>query len=319
MNTFTKGSTGILAATALALGALVAVGATGASAASKGSDYAPKRSFPMTITTPAGTIHLKRAPKRIVSLSPTATEILYAIGAGKQVIAVDKDSNYPTKGLPTKRFDAFNPNVEQLIALHPTLVVLSYNPNNLEAQLKAAKIPVMEQDAATNLRGTLLQITWLGDATGHYEHSYDVASGDAQAIARDIARIPRHHRTLRIYFELDPTQYSLTSSTYAGQLLKDLGAKNIADPAGTTLNGGYPQLSSEYIIGKDPQMVFLADTICCKQTYATIAARPGFSVISAIKHHEVVGLDDNVASRWGPRVSVLIDDLTAAVLRYYKA
>ncbi|HEV3213649.1 MAG TPA: ABC transporter substrate-binding protein [Acidimicrobiales bacterium] len=320
MQTIVHKSTALLAASALALGALVAVGATGAAAAPAASkDYAPQRTFPMTITTPAGTIHLAKAPTRIVSLSPTATEILYAIGAGKRVIAVDTDSNYPTKGLPTTRFNAFSPNVEQLIALHPTLVVVSYNPNNLESQLASAGIPVMEQDAASNLRGTTRQITWLGNATGHYEQSYDVASADTAAVAKDIAKIPKHHPTLRVYYELDPTLYSLTSSTYAGGLLKSLGVTNIADPLGTTLNGGYPQLTAEYVIGKNPQMVFLADTVCCHQSYATVAARAGFSVISAVKHHEVIKLNDDVASRWGPRVSILMDQLTAAVLRYDKA
>jgi len=323
MQTIIHKSTALLAASALALGALVAIGVTGASASAASSaaskDYAPKLTFPMSITTPAGTIELATAPQRIVSLSPTATEILYAIGAGKQVIAVDDDSNYPTKGLPSTRFDAFSPNVEQLIALHPTLVVVSYNPNDLEAQLAAAKIPVMEQDAATNVRGTTRQITWLGDATAHYERSFDVASADTAEVARDVARIPAHHRSLRIYYELDPTLYSLTSSTYAGGLLKSLGVTNIADPLGSTLNGGYPQLTAEYLISKNPQMIFLADTVCCHQSYATVAARSGYSVVSAVEHHEVIKLNDDIASRWGPRVSILMDDLTAAVLKYDKA
>jgi len=320
MLTVIKRTSALLGASALALAALAATGTTGAAATSPASkDYAPRLTFPMSITTPAGTIHLKRAPTRIVSLSPTATEDLYAIGAGKRVIAVDDDSNYPTKGLPTMRFNAFSPNVEQLIALHPTLVVVSYNPSNLESQLAAAGIPVMEQDAATNVRGTTRQITWLGDATGHYGPSYTVASRITAAIARDIARIPKHHRSPRIYYELDPTLYSLTSSTYAGALLKSLGVTNIADALGSTLNGGYPQLTAEYVIGKNPQMIFLADTICCHQSYATVAARPGFSIISAVKHHEVIKLNDDIASRWGPRVTILMNDLTAAVLKYDKA
>lgn len=309
----------IVAALTCAASALVAVGVQGAASASGGSPYAPKLAFPMTITTPAGKITLAAPAQRIVSLSPTATEILYAIGAGKQVIAVDDDSNYPTKGLPTTRFNAFTPNVEQLISLHPGLVVVSYNPNGLEAQLAAAGIPVMEQDAATNLTGTLKQITWLGDATGHYPASHAVASDDKQDVAHDIALVPKHHRALRIYFELDPQLYSLTSATYAGELLRALGATNIADKVSTSLDGGYPKLSAEYVVASNPQMIFLADTVCCHQSLKTVRARPGFSIISAVTHHFVIGLDDDVASRWGPRVSTLMDDLTAAVLRYYRS
>ena len=261
------------------------------------------------------------APKRIVSLSPTATEILYAIGAGSQVIAVDDDSNYPTKGLPTTRFNALNPNVEQLVALHPTLVVVSYNPNNLEADLKAAGIPVMEQDAPKDLKGTTRQITWLGNATGHYHRSYLVASGDVREIRKDVALIPRHHRAGSAYFELSPPPYiyAAASNTYVGQLLKSLGVSNVADPASNASNGGYPSLSDEFVIAANPKLIFLADTVCCKQSQATVAARPGWSTISAVSHHFVIGLNDDIASRWGPRVSVLMDDLTRAVLRYDRA
>jgi iron complex transport system substrate-binding protein len=313
---------GLALATSIALvtaGAVTALGTASGASASGTSVFAPRLSFPMTITTPAGTIHLKSAPQRIISLSPTATEILYAIGAGKQVVAVDDDSNYPTKGLPTTRFNAFSPNVEQMIALHPTLVVVSYNPNNLESQLESAGIPVMEQDAASTLRDTYQQITWLGDATGHYGRSLLVAKADRADIAKDLAMVPTRHRGLRIYYELDPTLYSLTSKTYAGRLLALLGATNIADgAAGASLSGGYPQLSAEFVVHANPQMIFLADTICCHQSYRTVAARYGWFLISAVKHHEVVNLNDDIASRWGPRVSILMDDLTAAVLHYYR-
>jgi iron complex transport system substrate-binding protein len=315
MRTFMKRTTVLAATTALALSALVAIGARGAGAS---SDYAPKLAFPMKITTPAGTITLHRAPRRIVSLSPTATEMLYAIGAGKQVIAVDKDSNFPRTGLPTTRFDAFMPNVEQLIALRPSLVVVSYNPNNLESQLASAGIPVMEQDAAMTLRDTLMQITWLGDATGHYPKSLAVATSDKAEITKDVAKVPAHHRSLKVYFELDPALYSVTSQTYVGQLLKQLGVTNVADAVASPLDYGYPQLSSEYLIKSNPGMIFLADTICCHQSYKTVKKRPGFALLAAVKYHRVIGLNDDVASRWGPRVSLLMDQLTAAVLHVYK-
>ncbi len=311
----------LLAATAVLVSPLVLspVLAAGARPAAGPANFAPKLGFPMTLHSPAGPIHLKHEASRIVSLSPTATEILFAIGAGSQVIAVDKDSNYP-KGLPKRRFDAFNPNVEQLVALHPDLVVVSYNPDNLEAHLRAAGINVLEQDAPPALRGTLLQITWLGDATGHYARAFKLAVGIRRKIEVDTASVPRHHRSVRVYFELSNSPiYSLTSTTYAGELLKRLGVTNIADPAGSSLNGGYPELTSEYLVKADPQLIFLADTICCHQSLKTLEQRPGFSAISAVKHHWVIALNDDVASRWGPRVATLMNELAAAVLRYYAA
>jgi len=304
-----------------ASGALVATALVGTAGGPVGaaSAFAPKLQFPMTITSPAGSIVLKKAPDRVISLSPTATEDLFAIGAGHQVIAVDDDSNYPAHGLPKTRFDAFTPNVEAMIALRPDLVVVSYNPDNLEAQLTAAGIPVLEQDAASTTGDTYQQLTWLGDATGHYARSLTVARGIEGTIAKDEAEVPSKHAPVSIYFELDPTYYySLTSSTYAGTLLKDLGVTNIADAASTTLDGGYPELSAEYVISADPDVIFLADTICCKQTLTTVKKRPGFALLTAVKDKLVFGLNDDIASRWGPRVSILMNELTADVLTALK-
>ena len=203
--------------------------------------------------------------------------------------------------------------------MHPSLVVVSYNPNGLEATLAAAHIPVMEQDAANNLRGTLRQITWLGDATGHYERSYDVASADKHEIDKDVARgaqaPPCPSDLLRARPDAVLAHLDDLRRTAAQVPRRDEHRR----PAGSPLNGGYPQLTPELIVGANPQMIFLADTVCCHQDYATVAARPGFSILAAVKHHEVIKLNDDVASRWGPRVSVLMDDLTAAVLKYYKA
>ena len=310
-------TTRIALAVTAATVALTGVAGAAPRAATASSDFAPRLKFPMQITTPVGTIHLTKAPKRIVSLSPAATEMLYAIGAGAQVVAVDKDSNFPRKGLPKVRLDAFNPSVETLVALHPSLVVLSYNPNNLASQLASAGIPVMEQDASQSLHDTYQELTWLGDATGHYPSSLAVAVRVKADIARDVARVPAHHAALSVYFELDPTLYSVTSQTFVGQLLKALGVTNIADAVSSPLDYGYPQLTAEYVIKANPKVIFLADTVCCKQSYATVAKRPGFSIVAAVRHHHVIGLNDDVASRWGPRVAVLMDELTAAVLHVY--
>ena len=117
-----------------------------------------------------------------------------------------------------------------------------------------------------------------------------------------VASVPKSRRHLRIYHELDPNYYySATSQTFIGSIYKLFGFRNIADGAGGT-GDGYPQLSGEYIVAKNPQIIVLADTKCCQQSYATVAARPGWSTISAVQHHRVVLANDDVASRWGPRI-----------------
>jgi iron complex transport system substrate-binding protein len=116
-----------------------------------------------------------------------------------------------------------------------------------------------------------------------------------------------------VYYELDPTYYSLTSDTFVGSLLKSLGVDNIADAKNTSADAGYPQLSAEYIVGANPKLIFLADTVCCHANQATVAKRTGFSSVSAVIHHHVVGLNDDIASRWGPRLGILMNQLTAGV------
>jgi iron complex transport system substrate-binding protein len=260
----------------------------------------------------------------VVSLSPTATETLYAIGAGSQVQAVDKDSNYPTKGLPSKRIDGLNPSVEAIIGIckntasHPSskpdLVIISFDANGIKEKLAAQGIKVINQSPPTNEAGALAQIEQLGFLTGHLKSADALAASIKSTIAADIASVPKHHgKTLTAYYELDPTYYSLTSSTFVGSLLKRLGVVNIADAKNTTADAGYPQLSAEYIVSANPKVIFLADTVCCKASASTVAKRPGFSKVTAVADHEVIGLNDDIASRWGPRLSLLMNQLTAAV------
>jgi iron complex transport system substrate-binding protein len=268
--------------------------------------------------------HAASAPQCVVSLSPTATETLFAIGAGHQVQAVDKDSDFPTRGLPAKRIDSLNPSVEAVIGIcatsstHPStkpdLVIISYDANQIKEKLTSAGVKVVEQDAPSNLAGALAQIRQLGALTGHATKADALATSIKTTIANDIASIPTHKgKKLTAYYELDPTFYSLTSSTFVGSLMKSLGIVNIADAENTTADAGYPQLSSEYIVSADPKIIFLADTLCCKASQSTLAKRTGFSKIAAVADHEVIGLNDDVASRWGPRLSLLMNELTSGV------
>jgi iron complex transport system substrate-binding protein len=120
-------------------------------------------------------------------------------------------------------------------------------------------------------------------------------------LATIVRSVPKTRRHLRVYHELDTTYYSATSKTFIGSIYKLFGFRDIADAADGA-GGGYPQLSAEYIVSKSPQIIVLADTKCCQQSYATVAARPGWSTIAAVRHHRVVLANDDVASRWGPRI-----------------
>ncbi len=263
-------------------------------------------------------------PRCIVSLSPTATETLFAIGAGKQVQAVDTDSDYPTHGLPSKRINALDPSVEAVIGIckvtksypttKPDLVIISYDANDIQQKLTGLGVKVVYQDAPVTLRGAYQQLEQLGQLTGHLTQATAIVTSLQETVASDIASVPKHPgKVVSVYYELDPTHYSLASNTFVGALLKSLGVVNIADAKSTSADAGYPQLSAEYIVSANPKLIFLADTICCHMDAAAAAKRPGWSTISAVVHHHVVGLNDDIASRWGPRLDILMNDLTAGV------
>jgi cobalamin transport system substrate-binding protein len=237
--------------------------------------------------------------KRIVSMSPTATEMLFAIGAGSQVVAVDSNSNYP-KEAPRTDLSAYQPNLEAIAGYKPDLVVYSDDPGELAAGLGKLGIPAMAEPAVASLDGTYAQLDQLGRATGHAAEATKLVATMKAEIAKIVAA-GRPERHLTYYHELDKNLYTATSKTFIGQLYSLLGLENIADAADKD-KSGYPQLSAEYVVKADPDLIFLADTKCCGQSARTVAARDGWDQISAVRSGGVVALDDDVASRWGPRV-----------------
>ncbi len=239
-------------------------------------------------------------PQRIISLSPTITEDLFAIGAGNQVVAVDEDSDYP-KRAPRTSLSGYTPNVEAIANYHPDLVFISFDPGGFASQLRQLGIEVVNEPGAASLAQAYRELRQLGRLTGHVRRAERVVHHMRTRLQAIVRSVPPSRRHLRIYHELDQTYYSATSQTFIGRIYKLFGFRNIADGVDTTGNG-YPQLSAEYILQQNPQIVVLADTRCCGQTPATVAARPGWSTIAAVQHHRVIGVNDDVASRWGPRI-----------------
>ncbi len=251
-------------------------------------------------------------PEAIISLSPTATEMLFAIDAGDQVVAVDDESDFPA-GVPTTDLSGFEPNVEAIAAFEPDLVVLQGGYDDAVAGLEALDIEVLVQPAATTLDDTYDQIAELGIVTGHEDEAAALVADMRAEIDALSAAIPRRTEPLTYYHELDPLLYSVTDRTFIGQLytLAQLTSiANVADPDGAL--GGYPQVSAELIVDADPDVVFLADSECCGETAETFAARPGFADLSAVRNGAVVNLSDDVASRWGPRVVEMLRTIIEA-------
>ena len=259
-------------------------------------------------------------PGCVVSLSPTATETLFAIGAGHQVQAVDSDSDYPTKGLPKKRINALDPSVEGVLGIckqtasypttKPDLVVISYDANDIQQKLTSLGVKVVDQDAPSTLAGAYGQIEQLGALTGHVKSADELVVSLKKTINADIASVPAHpNKKVTVYYEVGTNPYySLTSDTFVGSLMKSLGLVNIADGDSTSADAGYPQLSAEYIASANPKLILLAGDA----SVASVAKRMAFNKISAVLDHHVIELNADIASRWGPRLGILMNQLTKA-------
>ncbi len=269
--------------------------------------------FPVTVKTAGGEATIPSRPAKIVSLSATATEILFAIGAGAQVVAVDDQSNFPAEA-PTTDLSGYTPNVEAILNYQPDLVVASNDPGGLVDALKATGVPVLLQPAATTLDDTYDQIEQLGAATGNVGDAAEVVAGITADLDELTGEVVERPTPLRYYHELDDTFYTATSKTFIGNLYALAGLENIADAADKD-GSGYPQLSAEFILEQDPDLVFLADTKCCQQSAETVAARPGWSQLTAVRDGGVIALDDDVASRWGPRVVDFLRDVVDATAK----
>jgi iron complex transport system substrate-binding protein len=298
---------GLVTACAVLAG-LAATGASGSTTAAR-----PTPAFPVTVTAGNGKVTVSRAPRRIVSLSATATESLFAIGAGSQVVAADDQSDYP-KSAPKTTLSGFTPNVEAIVAYRPDLVIASYDPKGLVDSLGRLGIPVLVHNAAATLPGAYQQIRQLGLVTGKRAGSAKVVARMKNGIARIVASTKGKARGLSVYHELTPDLYSATSSTFIGRAYALLGLRNIADAADSA-GSGYPQLSPEYVVSSSPDLIVLADSICCGQKASTVAARPGWGTVSAVRTGSIVRIDDSIASRWGPRLVDFFRAVSSAVAR----
>ncbi len=247
-------------------------------------------------------------PSRIVSLSPTATEMLYAIGAGDQVVAVDLFSNYPAEA-PEGTLDGFVPDLEAIVATEPDLVVVQNLPEDVAAGLDELGITVLTQPPAVDLEGVYAQIADLGVATGQIDGAAEANADIRAGVDAVLAELPEQDTPLTVFHEIDETFYTATSNTFIGQVYAAMGMENIAD---THDDGtGYPIIDGETIIAADPDVIVY--TSQAPYDAAAIAARPGWDSISAVANDRIIEVDADIASRWGPRIVEFMEAIAESV------
>lgn len=252
-------------------------------------------------STPQNTAAADGETLRILSLSPTHTEMLFALDAGDLVVAVDSLSTFPPEAASVVTdLSAFEPNVEAISEYEPDLVIIADDSTGISGQLASIGIETWIGLPPASLDDVYAQIADLGSTIGREDEAVDLVASMESAVADVLAGAPTLDEPLTYYHELDDTYFSVTSNTFVGSLYDMLGLRNIADA--TEGSTDYPQLSAEFIITQDPDLVFLADTKCCGVTAESVAARPGWADLSAVVNGDVIEMDDDLASRWGPRI-----------------
>ncbi|MCW2614600.1 MAG: Fe3+ transporter substrate-binding protein [Frankiales bacterium] len=306
----TRGTTRVALLAAAVLALVAGCGSNDPETVGAPEPAAASSAFPVTVTSATGPLTLEARPGRIVSLSPTATETLFAVGAGAQVVAVDDQSDFPAEA-PVTDLSGFTPNVEAVAGYRPDLVVVSDDLGGIVDALTALDVTVLVQPAVSTLDEAWAQIEALGDATGNGARAEELVGELEQRVEAAVASVPASAKGLRVFHELDDTLFTVTSRTFVGSVEKALGLVNVADDVAP--GNDYPQLSAEALVKAAPQVVVLADTACCAQTAQTFGARPGFSALPAVTEGRVVEVDDDLASRWGPRIAEFAEVLAAAL------
>lgn len=246
-------------------------------------------------------------PQAIVSLTPATTEILYAVGAGEQVVAVDERSDHP-EDAPVTNLSGYAPNLEAILGYGPDLVVLSDDNGDIVDGLERSGVEVLVLPAARTLDDTYTQLEQVGAATGHVGQASEVVSQMQTEIEEIVASVPQRETPLTYFHELDDTYYTVTDETYIGEIYSMLGMTSIA-----TGSDPYPQLSEELILEADPDVILLADGQCCGVTAETVAERPGWDRLTAVRDGDVYVVDEDLSSRWGPRIVDFLREVAAIV------
>ena len=271
-----------------------------------GPGLATATTYPYPATDDLGfTVTLSAEPTRVVAMIPSHTETLCAVNACDKLVGVDSYSNFPARiaGLP-KLGNAFEPNLEAIVALEPDLV-LTDESSDLAGALRQLGIPVYAGTAQT-FDEVFEKFTVLGELVNR-ETEAALLSGRVQGRIRAISERASGLEPTTVYFEIDPTPYSVGPDSFIGVLLSRAGGKNIV---GETL-GDFPQLEPEYIVAANPEVIIVSE-----RDAKTLPERPGWAGIAAVENGRVIPTTptiDDAISRPGPRIAQAVEFFAQAL------
>jgi iron complex transport system substrate-binding protein len=255
-------------------------------------------------------VTLKTIPQRIVSMAPSATELLYAVGAGGQMVGRDSFSNYPeqAKSLADVGGSMGTYSYELIASLAPDLVVAA--EINTPEQVKALEdlgITVYYIANSTSLEGLYPILETMGKITGHEDVSSALVDSLKARVEGVVAKTTAVTTTPLVFYELDGSEpakpWTAGPGTFIDQLITMAGGRNV----GTVLKGSWAQISVEELLLQNPQIILLGDA-AYGVTPDQVAARAGWEAIDAVRNGQVFAFNDDLTSRVGPR---LVDALEA--------
>jgi iron complex transport system substrate-binding protein len=268
-------------------------------------------SYPLTVTDDAGrAVTVARRPQRIVSLAPSNTELLFALGLADRVVGVDKYSNYPPEAARKPQIsDYSSTNLEQVLATEPDLILAAgITSRDVIAAFESRGLTVVVLNPPT-LDGVFGNISLLGQVADTNDAAARVRGDLESRLAALAARLATANTRPRVFFELDATQFfTVGPKSFIDDLIARAGGANIAADAATA----YPKLSAEQIIAKDPEIIILSDE-GYGATVASVGTRPGWAGISAVKNGRVVTIDPDLTNRPGPRVLDALERLARSI------
>ncbi len=263
------------------------------------------KSGPVVIDDYGRTIKLTAQPKRIVSVSPTPTELLFAVGAGSMVVGVDDYSDYPAGVENIPKVGNVELNVEMILSLKPDLIVSSdlVSTDQL-SQLEAKGIPYIVL-AARTIDDVFKDIKLVGVITGHIDDALRLVDSLEARVAAITEKTSDANLTRpRVFLEFYP-MWTYGPGSFGDDLIRLAGGINVAANASKE----YTEISDEFVIAQDPQViVYTVGANYNGTTPQTIAARPGWDGVSAVVNEKMYPIDDNIISRYGPRI---VDGLEA--------
>jgi cobalamin transport system substrate-binding protein len=262
---------------------------------------------PVVVTDSDGVeLTLEVPPTRIISFSPGATEILFAIGAGDQVVAVDEWANYPPETENLERVKYIDPDPERVLSLDPDLLLMATAQQPQVEQLRSLDLQVMFNLEPDSIQGVLDNILLLGLITGHTEEAEALVADIEARIALVEAAIADIDEGPRVFYELSNDLYTVAPDTFIGGTLTLLKAQNVAAGA----KSAFPQLTAEALIEANPEVVLLADA-AWGESLETVSGRPGWDVVDAVVNERVFGVDPDTGNRPGPRIIDSIEEIAA--------